>query len=419
MVMTPGHPDFGLRTLWSAVAHGKGGSAPNPPDPAATAAAQAGANKEAVRESALVNQIGTIAPWGQTYYTGEVGSPGRTQVTELSPITQQLYNQQGNVATNLMGAAETLAPQIRYRDAFSLSGLPGYGTTQARSYTGDNLPEAPWQRDRAADIARAEQATFDRSYNLLADDLAQEEGRLETRLANKGITLGSDAYRDATSDFRSDRGRRLNDLALASVAAGRAEDSRLFGLGSQARTQAFGEGADLAQLARSEDQRMFANQNALRSQALGDRLLERAQPMNELAAILQGSPAMGAPSPVNPGQYGVQPGDIQGATNLAYQGQLQNWQNRQNNMNSTFGNLLSLGGTVAGALISDRRLKRDIRRVGTLKGGVPLYRYRYVWGGRERVGVMAQDLLGKLPEAVLRIGGIYAVDYGKVLGATR
>ncbi len=65
--------------------------------------------------------------------------------------------------------------------------------------------------------------------------------------------------------------------------------------------------------------------------------------------------------------------------------------------------------------VSDRRLKRDIVKVSELEGGIGLYRYHYVWGGPEYVGVMAQELLAKKPDAVL-IGsdGFYRVDYGKL-----
>ena len=39
-----------------------------------------------------------------------------------------------------------------------------------------------------------------------------------------------------------------------------------------------------------------------------------------------------------------------------------------------------------------RRLKTDIRRVGTTEGGVPIYTYKYVWGGPTQMGVMADDV---------------------------
>ncbi len=66
---------------------------------------------------------------------------------------------------------------------------------------------------------------------------------------------------------------------------------------------------------------------------------------------------------------------------------------------------------------SDRRLKRDIAKVGQLDGDIDLYRYKYLWSDQEYVGVMAQDLLEVRPDAVIRGGdGYFRVDYA-ALGA--
>lgn len=65
--------------------------------------------------------------------------------------------------------------------------------------------------------------------------------------------------------------------------------------------------------------------------------------------------------------------------------------------------------------ISDRRLKREIRRIGVSPSGLPIYSFRYVWGGPIYVGVMAQDLLATRPDAVIQSeGGYLLVDYDKI-----
>jgi hypothetical protein len=67
---------------------------------------------------------------------------------------------------------------------------------------------------------------------------------------------------------------------------------------------------------------------------------------------------------------------------------------------------------------SDRRLKRDIHHIATLKNGIKIYAFKYLKTDKVYVGVMAQDLL-KNPlwkKAVIKQeNGFYAVDYG-VLG---
>jgi hypothetical protein len=64
---------------------------------------------------------------------------------------------------------------------------------------------------------------------------------------------------------------------------------------------------------------------------------------------------------------------------------------------------------------SDRRLKTDIVRVGQLRAGIPLYRFRYIGRTEVFVGVMAQDVLPVVPEAVITdASGFMRVDYRRL-----
>lgn len=64
---------------------------------------------------------------------------------------------------------------------------------------------------------------------------------------------------------------------------------------------------------------------------------------------------------------------------------------------------------------SDRRLKRDVMQVGALPSGIPLYEFNYIWGGPRYIGVMAQDVLKVMPEAVsVDEYGFYRVDYSMI-----
>ncbi len=65
---------------------------------------------------------------------------------------------------------------------------------------------------------------------------------------------------------------------------------------------------------------------------------------------------------------------------------------------------------------SDRRIKRDIKEVGMTANGLPLYEFRYIFGRKRYVGVMAQDVLMHTPEAVVRsLLGYFKVNY-RMLG---
>jgi hypothetical protein len=70
-------------------------------------------------------------------------------------------------------------------------------------------------------------------------------------------------------------------------------------------------------------------------------------------------------------------------------------------------------GGDAGA--SDVRLKTDIEQVGTTVYGLPLYHFRYKTGTERFEGVMAQDVLEVMPDAVI-VGrdGYYRVKYGQL-----
>lgn len=63
--------------------------------------------------------------------------------------------------------------------------------------------------------------------------------------------------------------------------------------------------------------------------------------------------------------------------------------------------------------VSDRRLKSNISRIGTTVFGLPLYRFSYKASDAMFTGVMAQDVLGVMPKAVVRDAtGFYSVNYG-------
>jgi hypothetical protein len=64
--------------------------------------------------------------------------------------------------------------------------------------------------------------------------------------------------------------------------------------------------------------------------------------------------------------------------------------------------------------LSDRRLKKNIERIGTHRLGIGIYKYDYVWG-EHAVGVMADEVKTVMPEAVIRgADGYDRVDYSRL-----
>jgi len=148
-----------------------------------------------------------------------------------------------------------------------------------------------------------------------------------------------------------------------------------------------------------------------RGQAFGELQSIRNQPLNELSALLSGSqvsmPNYGVNTP-----SGIPTTDNAGLINANYGQQMQNWQTDRNSWDATVGGLFGLGSA---AIMSDRRTKTDIEKVGKTDDGQPIYSYRYKSGGPIQMGLMAQEVEKKRPDAVVKKGGIRFVDYGKAL----
>lgn len=76
--------------------------------------------------------------------------------------------------------------------------------------------------------------------------------------------------------------------------------------------------------------------------------------------------------------------------------------------------MLGFGLQAAPLLFSDRRLKEDIKRVGETDEGLGIFTYKYKGNPTTHMGVMAQDVQKVKPDAVKKVGGYLAVDYGAI-----
>jgi hypothetical protein len=101
----------------------------------------------------------------------------------------------------------------------------------------------------------------------------------------------------------------------------------------------------------------------------------------------------------------------------AAQQQAQNAQNSYNQQiaqqNANTGGLFQLGAAALPFMFSDARLKSNIVKVGNHPLGIGIYEYD-IFGHRER-GVMAQELMQVMPDAVHQhSSGYFMVDYGRL-----
>ena len=396
--------------------------APKPPDPKATAAAQTGTNISTAAANAFLNNVNQVGPDGSISYR-QIGSQSITdpstgtsyqipqfeQRTELSPGGRRI-NRIGNETQ--LGLARLARSQTgRASDVLgsnlSFDGLPeggdpsrlGAGRGIATSYGN----QAGYDRQRG----RVEEALMSR----LNPSLERDRENLRTQLSNQGIKLGSDAYDRGMQDF----GQQSNDARMAAILGAGQEQNRLAALdrdravfGNQAQQQRFGQRAV----------RMDA-QNAARATAANEALTLRNQPINEISALMSGSqvsqPQFGA-TQRNP----IATTDYAGLVNQNFANQMGIYGQQMGAHQSMMGSLFGLGGNIGSAAIlaSDRRVKDDVRKIGKTDDGQPLYSYRYKGAlddGKKHIGLMAQDVQKRKPDAVVNMGGILGVDYDKAL----
>lgn len=109
---------------------------------------------------------------------------------------------------------------------------------------------------------------------------------------------------------------------------------------------------------------------------------------------------------LNMGQLGVSAGNT-----LASAGQTS--QSTQKSKGGLGGFLGSALGAVAA---SERRVKKDIERIGEYSNGLGKYRFKYIWDDKTtHIGTMVDEVERICPEALGPVvDGIKTVDYGKL-----
>ncbi len=263
-------------------------------------------------------------------------------------------------------ATQTLSPQqqqLLNTNQGTLQSLSNTGTGLA-GQIGDNL-------SKPNDFSQQK----DYLNNLTNQNLDYEFGRgqqsLEQGLANKGLKIGDEAYTAAQRGFDTNKAASYNNANLSNFTT--------------------------------------AQQSAQST---------RDAPINELSALLSQSQVQ-QPSFTGTPQTGVQGTDVAGITNQAYQNQ-----NAQNN--GFWSGVGNLGAAAGGFLFSDKRLKTDIGETGMrTPDGIPEKVFRYKGSPMMHLGVIAQDVEKKRPDAVINTPKGKAVNYARIgspmitLGAKR
>ena len=289
-------------------------------------------------------------------YKGAAEATGKSgQVSQYTPYGSQVYSADPNspsgykstisLAPGAQGALDTQMGLSKEMGTLAQEQIPGVREQYSQ----------PMDQSSVQDIANK---SYEAQTSRLDPQWNQREDQTRTRLANQGLMSGGEAYGNEMRDFNSARNDAYQQANLASIAT---------------MPQTY-------QLATSAYN----------------------QPLNVLNALRTGAqvqnPQFGAGGALT--DY-MQAAKGQGAYNTG----LYNADVSQDNANNAG------MAAIAAALIaaSDRRLKRNIRRIGT-KFGLPWYRFTYIWG-QDAEGVMADEVLQVKPEAVLNMNGYLAVNY--------
>lgn len=390
-------------------------SGPKQPDPSETAAAQGAQNRETAITQYQLNATDTYTPFGSTTYKQAGYWPGNKKKgidpTPRYKATQSFSPEvQGLVDSLLATTGEEIGtgrlPAVNAPDFSGLPSLGGYDTSLLPELTGVT-------NDFSADRSRIEGSLLDR----LNPQIEADRARMETQLANQGIQRGTEAYTNAMRQLESG----VNDARLAVVGAAGDEQQRLYemavggaGVNLANRNQLFSEqgaGANLALAQRAaltnEEIARYNAEASNRNRVLGEEISTRGQQFNELASILGLAPLPSSASPQTQ------------VAGVDYAGMVQdNYAAKSAEHSAMLGGIFGLGGAAIGGgatIFSDRRLKRDITRIGD-KAGLPWYSFRYLWSDSRQEGLMSDDVRKVRPWAVIAgPGGFDMVNYDAAL----
>ncbi len=352
-------------------------SAPTPPDPVATANAQAAMNADTARTSARLNRLDQIGPEGTIRYTQQMPDENfyRDQLpkdraaweaqgiewdeakarkwhedqardrytveTTLSPTNQRLYDLTKQAQLGYGEAANKQIQQASGALSTPFSGQP-YMDLQGGAIAG-TAAAARGALDAAGrplntDYNAIRQQSIEAANSRLMPQFRQQEEQLRARLMNSGITEGSEAWNRAyrqLNEAQNDSRQQtlLNAEGLTGQAIAQTGQLR------QIPLTEYGMAANLSS--------NFGNQA---TQGLQNALTVRAQPLNEAAALLTGQ-QVGVPQMQQVPGVNVAPTDYLGAVNANYAGQMNAYNQQMNSRNAAFGGAASLLGTLGGAAL--------------------------------------------------------------------
>lgn len=401
-------------------------SLPAAPDPVKTSAAQTQSNKDTALYNFSLSNPNVVSPLGSSTYTQNGGGPQYNMdaynkaLTAYNSsgaggagkkLTLQQYQQQnpgaglaGYNAYNLSNAANGPKGVMPTLDQFKIGDtaptetqtiklspeqqkLYDLSTSQSidlsklasmlQGNVGNTLQQpTPGDADFNAQSKKAQDAYYANQTQYLDPQFQQGQEQLDAKLANQGITSGSEAYNNEQNNFARQKKAAYDTAQNNAILQGPQNAQQLFSLSSAARELPLNE---------------F---NALRSQSQVN------------------MPQFAGANPTT-----AQPTNVAGNIYSSYQGNVNAYNQQVASQNATTSGLFGLGGNLgmAGVLkYSDIRIKGSIKRTSKING-IQKYSFKYLGDDRSFEGVLAQEIQKIRPDAVMRLeGGYLAVNYKKL-----
>lgn len=230
---------------------------------------------------------------------------------------------------------------------------------------------------------------------------AQFGNQAQQQLFGQNMGLADLANRASGQAFQQDlAGAQFQNQALGQS---QALDLARMQAGNQAMQQQFG-----------MNQQYADSMNRLRQQAIAEQMQRRGMSLNEMNALLSGQQVQMPNMPSFQASGRAETPNLLGAMGQTYDAQMGAYNAEQAANANMVGGLFQLAGAAAPFMFSDRRLKRNIKRVGTHPIGVGVYEYTI--HGYPQVGVIAQEVQKVRPDLVERhANGYLMVNYGGLL----
>lgn len=305
-----------------------------------------------------------VDAWGQANNMNGVWN----QTTTLSPEQQAILNQQnanqlkqqqlGTNALNQMqtGAFNPTLDPYKQAQAYQQSntGLPGNTLSQFQ-----NLSE-----DTNSYYDQAAKALYDKQTQFMGDQFNKDEAAQRQRLASMGLQEGSEAYNNALDQFQRNKNAAYQTASLDSILKG--YDVGTQNLNNLLNTRAsnvglqqgvYNQNANNYNLDMQDRSNAAANSLALAQQAAAQRqqqfneqLTQRQLPLNEYAAMINGS---GVTNPQFQGYNqasSYQTPDLLGATQAGYSANMAKYNTQQQQK----GGLLGAGSGLLGMYLGGK-----------------------------------------------------------------